>query len=172
MNCTRSHHLLSAERDHALGAGERADLEQHLAGCAECRQFRTRLDKAVAGWRADVAARPAPDAERAWQDIRREIRAGAAGDSVTGLPRGAFQSRARPQWRSGRWSLSVGALGAAAVIALSVWGLRRPGPDVFAPVALNEGSSVEYVEVPENAASMVFVDDESGWVVVWSTPQE
>lgn len=162
MNCTRSHHLLSAERDRTLDSGERAVLEQHLAGCADCRQFRSRLEGAVAAWRADASALPAPDVERAWQDIRREIRGGGPAEQI----------RTRQDRRSGRWGLSLGALGAAAVVTLSVWGLRRPGPDVFAPVALNEGSAVEYVEVPENAASMVFVDDESGWVVVWSTPQE
>jgi hypothetical protein len=74
MTCHDARELFSALADEALGAAERADLEAHLAGCAECRRelasFRSTVvllhrvapERAPAGFvdRVLAAARPAP----------------------------------------------------------------------------------------------------------------
>jgi anti-sigma factor RsiW len=151
MNCRAAQRLLSAERDGPLGNSERANLEAHLAGCRECRQARSVIAAVVDRWRSSSAAITVPDAERAWQDIRREIR--------TSAPADARGSRAAL-----RWALP---LAAAATLGLAV---------TMAPRWLENSSEVinlevaraDFVETAQNTSSVVYVDDKSGWLVVWS----
>ncbi len=153
MNCHSAQPLLSAERDGALTLRERADLEAHVAGCAECRRFKAVL--AAAGEHLQVAAAQVkmPDEERAWQDIRREIRA-------------AKQAPARAWWSFGRWTMPVG----AAVAALAVIAIVAPTITDDDPPEVATTARAEYVEVGEGASSVVYKDDQSGWLVVWAVP--
>ena len=110
---------------------------------------------AVEHWRAGVAAAKAPDATLAWQELRHELRA-TTGRREPGAP-----------WFA-RWMLPLGgaaALAAAVVIALvPQW---RGGIGAGSPMNV-AAARAEFVEVPDNASSMVYVDDQSGWLVVWS----
>ena len=149
MNCRSAQRLLSADRDGALATHERAGLDEHVAACAECRQFRVTLEAAAADLRTAAAHVTVPDEARAWQDIHREIRA-------------ARPAAARSWWAPVRWALPLGAAAAlAAVVA-------------FVPMDFGEGATpaavarAEYVEVPSNSSSVVYVDDKSGWLVVWA----
>lgn len=153
MNCHSAHRLLSAERDGALADDERATLEAHVAACGECRQMRTVLGVALDAWRANQARVKVPDAERAWQDIHREIRQTSLGKSG--------KSRALP-----RWTL---AMGAAAAVTIAATILPR-WSDNFVPATepLLEMARADYVETANNSPSMVYVDDQSGWLVVWA----
>lgn len=90
-----------------------------------------------------------PDEERAWQDIHREIRAGRAGGARAGL-----------KW--GRWALPFGAAATLALVAV----LLPNGSDPDGAQAA--GARAEFVEVSGDASSMVYVDDKSGWLVVWA----
>lgn len=153
MNCRSAQHLLSAERDGPLGNSEWANLEAHLAGCRECRQARTVVAAAVNRWRSSSAAIVVPDAERAWQDIRREIR--------TSAPADARGSRVLP-----RWALPLTA--AAALVLAGTTAFRWFGDSTRAPGSLFEVARADFVETAENTSSMVYVDDKSGWLVVWS----
>lgn len=111
----------------------------------------TRPDVPLDAELRDALARPAgPDtgpeaAERAWRELRAKLperrrpgRPGPAGWLAWGLP-------------------------AAAAAALAfVVAVQRP-EEVDTP------ASVEYVDVPgSDAPTVVFLDDESGWLVVWS----
>src|SRR5205814_2001221 len=75
MNCHAARRLIFAERDGALTPEERAALGAHLMVCPDCRQARAALVAVIDDWRAATKAVQAPDAERAWQDIARAIRA-------------------------------------------------------------------------------------------------
>lgn len=156
MNCHSAQPLLSAERDGTPPSRERADLEAHVAGCAECLRFRRMLTEAGDHLRTTAAQVKVPDEERAWQDIHREIRA-------------LKPEAARPWWQLGRWTMPLGAVAAAVAVMA-----------VFAPDFLDDGGGddapesavarAEFVEVADNASSVVYVDDKSGWLVVWADP--
>ena len=155
MNCRAAQRLLSAERDGALAARERADLEAHVAGCADCRRVRAVVAGAIESWRTAHAEIAPPDAERAWQDISREIRTGAP------VPADTRGFRGLP-----RWALASGA--AAALIVAATFGPRWLDDATATEPRRLEVARADYVETANNAASMVYVDDKSGWLVVWA----
>ncbi len=155
MNCRSAQRLLSAERDGAPASGARADLEGHLAACGECRQFRATIAEAADAWRASMAQIRVPDAERAWQEVRREIR---AGDSRP--------ARSAP-WGA-RWLLPLGAAAALAAVAVMVVPLWRQGPAATPEVHPRQVARNDVVEVPDGGSSVVYVDAKSGWLVVWA----
>ncbi|MCX6955143.1 MAG: zf-HC2 domain-containing protein [Verrucomicrobia bacterium] len=148
MNCRTAQRLLSAERDGALAAPERAGLAAHVAGCAECRQFQAALGEAGNRLRSAAARVPVPDEERAWQDIHREIRA-------------ARPEATRAWWGPVKWALPLGAAATLAVIL--AW---APSDDDLVSQSV---ARAEFVEVPGDASSVVYVDDKSGWLVVWAS---
>jgi len=151
MNCRAAQRLVSAERDGVLAARERADLAAHLVSCAECRRFQATLGETGRRLREAAARVTVPDEERAWHDIRREIR---AADTLA----------PRAWWGLGRWALPLGAAAALAVVALVVppWGGEEARPTV---------ARAEFVEVPGDASSVVYIDDKSGWLVVWAAAE-
>ena len=153
MNCRAAQRLLSADRDGALAPPERAGLDEHVLACAECRQFQVMLSAAAADLKAAAAQVKVPDEERAWQDIHRAIRAGRP-------------TATRSWWAPVRWALPIGAAAAlAAVVAFVPIG----GDDEAAPAAAV--ARAEFVEVPNNSSSVVYVDDQSGWLVVWAASE-
>lgn len=157
MNCHAAHRLLSAERDGTLATRERADLDSHLAECGDCRRARANIGAAIDGWRTSTAAIATPDVERAWHDIRREIR-------------GAGSEKGHPAWGISRWAVPLAAAAAIAIGAVTVPRFLT-NPDTTAStatVAKLEKARADFVEVPNNASSMVYVDDKSGWLVVWA----
>jgi predicted anti-sigma-YlaC factor YlaD len=149
MNCREAEsRLFAAEGD----ASERAALDTHLAGCATCRAARDRLAAALDTWRAEARATPVPDTEREWHAVRRRIRGGAGSEA------------ARPR----RWLLPWLALplGAAAALAVTLFvGREEIAPRAAAP----QGASADSIDVPGNASTMVYVDDKSGWLIVWAS---
>lgn len=154
MNCRAAQRLISAERDGALPPGERAALETHVTGCPECSRAREALAAAATAWSATDRSVPTPDVERAWQDIRREIRSGA----------GRSEQRARPVWWMRMLWAGVPAV-AAAALAVVVF-TRGPKPADFETRA---ASWAQFVQVDASeAAPVITVDESSGWVVVWT----
>lgn len=153
MKCRAAQGLISAERDGSLSADERTALEAHVAGCSECSRAREALTAAAAAWRTTDRAVSAPDVERAWQDIRREIRAGRPRET---RPAGAW-------WMRALWA-GVPAVGAAAVALVVFTGRPKPVDPAVAPA-----SWAQFVQVDaSDSAPVVTVDESSGWVVVWT----
>lgn len=152
MNCREAQDRILTERDGALDQTSRVALAGHLADCAGCRRVRDDLTAAVSAWRAEVANVRVPDAEREWHAVRRKIRGGET----------AAAGPARSRRSLFTWiALPLGAA-AAAAIALFV----SPSPQ-FDPAPI---AHVDSVEAPgNNASTMVFVDDKSGWLIVWAS---
>lgn len=158
MNCHESQTLLFAERDRSLEPSERASLDSHLANCAECTRVRAGLENAFTLWRTQQAAVTIPNSEREWHAVRRRIREGSNPESAS-----------YPKRRPAKWFpwLAV-PLSAAAAIMISLYvdpfGLDNPNPVQPRTQAVRVDSAGSAGE----ASTMVFVDDKSGWLVVWA----
>lgn len=160
MNCRACESLLLRECDGALTPAEHTALSAHLAGCAVCRNFKSRLDEIPDLVRADAAAVPVPDAAMAWRRLQSHLQVRPA----------------RPRRRSVNPLWWVGApLAAAAAVAFAFIS-QLPSRPASAPKAAAAGpaapavTQVDYVEAGDpNAATMVYVDKPSGWLVVWAS---
>jgi anti-sigma factor RsiW len=162
MNCRDSESLILAERDGALPKDQLAALSDHVAACPACQKLRTALSAAHEAYTTGVGAVEPPDADDAWR---------------------ALQVRLRPRKRPLAPVIWFGApLAAAAALALAFF-LNRPGssgPAATAEIAaltvppppLHDPSFIagaDFVETGDPDASVVvFVDEESGWLVVWA----
>ncbi len=153
MNCHTAHQLLSAERDDLLSSDQRIALDAHLGDCSGCRTARSGVTASIATWRASTTSVKVPDVERAWQDIRRATR---ADQPVKG----------RRPTNALRW---VAPLSLAAGLALVASVAPRWQNNAQAErLAGRETAYADFVDVPTDASSIVYVDDQSGWLVVWS----
>lgn len=157
MNCRESLRLICAERDAPLEAGSRSRLDAHLAECAACRQARSSLTAALESWKESTAGVKVPDAGHEWFEVRRRLREGAdAGTAATRSP----------------WRVPLGWLALPLVTALLavVLFLPRSTLEETNGVPIPVMARADSVEVPGRGAStMVFVDDKSGWLIVWAT---
>jgi predicted anti-sigma-YlaC factor YlaD len=160
MNCTKALAIIAAGQDTGGTDGNGPQFEAHLATCPSCRLARSNLAAALAAWRSETAQTATPDPAREWRALQRRRREEAETDST------------RP-WavRGLRWAwFAVPA--AAALVALVV--LRTPvGPGDSSgrsTPASAIAARADAVEAPGGSAStMVFVDDKSGWLIVWAT---
>ncbi len=149
MNCRTAEDQIYVERDDALDAAGRRALDEHVQACAACRQKRETLTFAIGAWRTKTAAARVPEAQREWESIRRQIRGGASTPANQALPRRRF----------GLSWLAL-PLGAAAAIMMAFY--ANWGPASVSSIGRNDA-----VEVSAADGSVVFVDDKSGWVVIW-----
>jgi predicted anti-sigma-YlaC factor YlaD len=156
MNCRDIEPLLLAERDGVLTSKQHAELAEHVAGCPTCRQARLNYGDAVTFLKTDAANVAVPDADQEWRAIRAQLH----GES-------AKPAKKRPLapviW--------FGApLAAAAAIAIAFLAQDpRPQTPVSAALAA-EIARADFVEAGDtNASTMVYVDKDSGWLVVWAT---
>jgi anti-sigma factor RsiW len=153
MNCRDIEPLLLAERDSVLTNDRHASLERHVAACPACQQLRTRLLEAMDVFRADVANVPVPDADAEWHTLRAQLH---------GKP--AKPAKTRPLAPVIWFGSSLAA--AAALAFVFFRGPAQPSPTT-APAALV--AQAEFVEAGDQSAStMVYVDKDSGWLVVWA----
>src|SRR6478736_8540141 len=180
MTCRDIESLILAERDGALPSAERAALSDHVATCPACRELRTRLAVSLETFRAGVAGVPVPNADEAWRELQATIH--TPGGRAKKRPLAPIIWFATP-------------LAAAAAVAFAFFVTRPPlppspaatavaasevppppPPPAFVPPALSAPydpsiiAGADYVEVGDpNASTMVYVDKESGWLVVWAT---
>jgi hypothetical protein len=160
MNCRSAEPLVLAERDGVLTPAQHAELAQHLATCAGCRQFRAELAAALETVRAEAHAVPLPDIDAEWRAVQAKINDRAASDPAAASL--AKKRRLAPVvWISAP-------LAAAAAVALALF-VQRPVP---MPAATSEGviaARADFVEVADpKATPIVYTDKESGWLVVWA----
>ncbi len=155
MTCREAQDRLFTTGSVAPGATEPA-VAAHLGQCAGCRKLQTELAAALGSWRSTVASTPVPEAEREWLAVRRRLR----GDE------GRAGASSRPTTFA-RWALPVGALAAAAVALFVAAPPVTPSATPPQDIAM---ASAESVEAPGDPAStMVFVDEKSGWLIVWAS---
>lgn len=145
MNCTDCERLLLGERGEP-SAAEAAAVAAHVQACPRCRALQSSLVGALGQWKAETAAQT-PDAAAAWQALRPRLRAAGR----------------RPRRLAPLLWLSA-PLAAAAALAFVMY---RP-----APTAHDDGftsAHADFVEAGNPAAStVVYVDNDSGWLVVWA----
>lgn len=99
--------------DDALGRAERAEVEQHLAGCAACRQA---VDELRDLRRRTASLAPMQPPARAWRRIAREIERGTDLSSARLQPSGGRSARAS--------RYAIGLAAAAVLVLITIVGLR------------------------------------------------
>jgi len=154
MNCRDIEPMLLSERDGVLTGAQHATLERHVAACPSCRQLRNDLATALAAFQTDAANVGVPDVEAEWRTLRAQLHGKAA----------------RPERKRPGAPLLWFAvpLAAAAALAIAYFGLRPKPPETVVPAT--EIAQAEFVEAGDpNASTMVYVDKDSGWLVVWAT---
>ena len=159
MNCRDSESLILAERDGVLTPEQHAALSDHVAACPACRQLRISLSTALDSFQADVAAISVPDASETWRELQAKLHQPA---------------RKRPLapviWFSAP-------LAAAAAVAIAFFAIRPAAPTAPDAIVLAQPlhdpsiiAGADFVEAGDpNAITLVYVDKESGWLVVWAT---
>jgi hypothetical protein len=163
MNCRDSESLILAERDGMLSRDQLAGLSDHVAGCLACARLRTSITVAFDAYHADVAGVVVPDADEAWRDLRAKLH-DTEGNALRKRPLAPLIWFGAP-------------LAAAAALALAFFAVR-PAPSTPArevalappPYDPSTIAGADYVEAGDpKASTMVYVDKESGWLVVWAT---
>ena len=153
MNCRDIEPLLLAERDSVLTNDQHASLERHVADCVSCQQLRARLNEALDAFRTDTANVAVPDADAEWHTLRAQLHGTAA-----------KPAKPRPLAPVIWFGSSLAAAAALAFVFFS--GPRQPAPTA-APTP--DIAQAEFVEAGDsNASTMVYVDKDSGWLVVWA----
>jgi predicted anti-sigma-YlaC factor YlaD len=151
MNCRDAEHKIFASRDCVLVTPERVALAEHVAQCPACRGMQARLADGIESWRVATQAFVPPDAGSEWESLRRRIRGGLVAHSLN--------SGGRRRRVVGWFAVP---LGVAAAVALALF--------VFPPASsstANDMARAASVEISAVDGSVVFVDDASGWVVIW-----
>lgn len=148
--CSSITDLLVAEPDGVLSPVELARIEEHLALCEACRRQRAHLKMLPARMRDATEAFSSPDIEQEWREVRRRIQSSnPAGEA-------SFAWR-----RSLTWGLPIAA---AAVLTLAA--VYRPLPDPGTSVPIT--ARAEFVQSEGSGSTLVYVDQESGWLIVWA----
>lgn len=149
MNCRDSESLILAERDGALTKPQLAILSDHVASCPACRQRQTTLAATLDRYQIALRDVPVPDADEAWRELQGRLNAPAKREKKRPL--------APVIW--------FGApLAAAAALAFA---LLPKNPETV--IQTPPEARAEFVEAGDASAStLVYVDKESGWLVVWA----
>lgn len=161
MNCRDIPPLLSAERDGTLTAEQRTLLDRHVASCPACEELRARLSLAMDVFKNEVAAVRVPDVGEEWLKLRAKL-------SVPSAKRLVRRPVAPLVW----FGLP---LAAAAAVAFAFFNHSPPsaksvGDSIAIP---GEVAQAEYVEAGNaDASTIVYVDKDSGWLVVWATDND
>jgi anti-sigma factor RsiW len=155
--------LLSAERDGPLDAAAREALEQHVAVCPSCQRARADLAEATEVLRAGTYGTATPDPAGEWRTLRAQIRSADFG-KIPFAPR-----------RLSAWLIAFGALPfAAAAVWLAILALKPASPasihtaPAIVALAAPPSARADYVETPSDASPVVYLDQESGWLIVWA----
>jgi anti-sigma factor RsiW len=167
MNCRDNESLILAERDGAVSPAQLAGLSDHVATCPACAKLRANLAAAFSAYQAGIDAVPAPPADEAWREFQDRIRQPARREKRPLAPLVWFGAP----------------LAAAAALAFALIANRPASPAPAPAVAANLASAsaprapfddsviagADYVEAGDpNASTLIYVDKESGWLVVWA----
>ena len=148
MNCRDVETLLLAEKDGVLTKDQHAALASHVAECPACRQMRSALILGLDGLRAEAAEVAIPNAEEEWQALRTRLHA------VEAKP--TEKRKLAPIIWLGTPLAAVAAIAIAFFVEVPV----PPSPEI---------ARADFVETADtNTSTMVYVDKESGWLVVWA----
>lgn len=147
MNCRDIEPLLLVERDGVLTPEQHAALTAHVAACPACRLLRTTYGEAVTFLKTDAANVAVPDAAQEWHTLRAQLR----GETAKKRPLAPIILRSA-NWPRNLFWFSAPLAAAAAALAIGFFVFRQAPPSEDAA-----------------AATIAYVDKESGWLVVWAT---
>lgn len=195
VNCRTAHAQLAAAADVPPDAAAAAALQAHLDSCPHCRHLPAQLAAATAAWRETAARVSVPDARAEWHAVRRILRqAGPAADRGRS-PLTLTWARAL-RWAAPFTAVAAIALlvrtglppspEPSATVLAATTNPVTPSAKLAAAEAPASGSTddpwrefenhfafvahAEYVETDnEDASPFVYVDDESGWLIVWAS---
>ncbi len=155
MKCREIESLLLTERDGVLTSEQHAALAGHVAACPVCRQLRANLTEATLFLKTDAANVPVPDADQAWHELHARL----------------HDTSARPARKRPLAPVIWFGSSLAAAAALTFAYLYRKPPPMETVILDNDVvAEAEFVEAGDpNASTLVYVDKESGWLVVWTT---
>lgn len=191
MTCRDIEPLLLAERDGALTPNERAALSDHVAVCPACGQLRTQLATSLEAYRAGVASVRVPDVNEAWRELQSKLHTpvrekkkhplapiiwfGAPLAAAAAAVAFTFMVQTGPQ------ASRLEPLASARVATVAEMAPPPPPPPppayVRPPLSTPYDPSIiagaDFVETGDvNASTVVYVDKESGWLVVWATDMD
>ncbi len=152
--CRKIEPLLLSEPDGVLNPAELAELESHVAGCEACRRQRDLLSAVSSSLKKSSEALPVPSPHEEWMTLRDRIRG----------ERGAHKGNNRWSRPWLRWGVPALSFGTAAAVACILY-LRAPSPAPFLRVTI---ARAEYVQSENAESTLVYVDQESGWLIVWA----
>lgn len=141
-----------------MSESERAALSQHLAQCEDCRSYQLALPEVAAAIRAEADSVSLPDVAAEWSTLQSRL-----------------NSPARSSTGKRRLSAPVLWLGAplAAAAGLAFLFINPSQETTVKETALSDDTMVTHVDYVKsgdpNASTMVYVDQDSGWLVVWAT---
>lgn len=185
MNCKEAESLLSQSLDGELeSAGKQSLLREHLESCPSCREMEE-------SWRGfgefmreeEVPVPESASAGLAWEKIHREIRL-AESPAEEGGGYG-FGRKTRSPWFWG-WGAPT-AIAALLVLSTGLYynfysgsGLpsinESPGEFAGAPgngIGTRTKTKIEFLETDiPGGSTMVFVDQDTGWTVLWVAESE
>ncbi len=148
MKCTECTRLILSEGGAPPSPGWQDEVAAHVAACPECRRLQADLATMRVTWRADTAQVAIPDENAAWEELRPLL----------------SQSAKRTPRRLAPLLWISAPLAAAATFAIV---LLNPAVPTVSESAM--AVHADYVEAGNPAAAtMVYVDKESGWLVVWA----
>ena len=160
MKCHDVERLGFDAQERNLGDVQRADLAEHLLACDACRQSSERIRAALDAWRSTTANTPLPDVSREWQAVRRRRLSTTDTDAIA----------SRPQ-RSPFLAWLAIPVAAAAAIAIAMFIIPQGPPASPADGARDALARAQPAVDSATAPTVVFVDEKSGWLVVWATDQ-
>jgi anti-sigma factor RsiW len=171
MNCRDSESLILAERDGALTKPQLAALSDHVAACPACAKLRANLVPALATYQNGLRAVAAPDADEAWRELQNRLRAPDRREKKRPLAPVIWFSASLAAAAAFAFAFIVTRPAAPVIIeAESMAALPAPPPPLHDPSFI---AGADYVEAGDPDASvLVFVDKESGWLVVWAADSD
>ncbi len=153
MNCSTAQDQLLRAADGGLTAAQQTALNAHVETCASCRQYAESIDALPELLLQEMESVPVPDADEMWNDL----------SSKLGVP--DEQPAKSRQIAPIIWLAAPLAAAAALLFAF----LPQQNFETTPASKGNTIVQVDYVEIEDpDSTAMVYVDKESGWLVVWA----
>ncbi|MBE36899.1 MAG: hypothetical protein CMI16_15320 [Opitutaceae bacterium] len=153
MNCQTAQDELLRVADDGLAATQQTALKAHVESCATCQQYAESLNSLSELLQHDAKSVSVPDADQMWRDISARLNTAEKQQSKS-------RTIAPIIWLTAP-------LAAAAALAFTF--IPHQSDETAPAIAGNNIVQVDYVEIEDpDSTAMVYVDKESGWLVVWA----
>lgn len=149
MNCRTVQDQLAHAVDDVQTAPAQSAIAEHVKSCAQCRRFADNLLALRSLVKGEAESVPLPSSDDLWRDVRAHLNTPGRSRHVAPLV----------------WITAP--LAAAAALAFAFIPTQQSEThSVISDTAVVQANFVE-IEDPDSTA-MVYVDKESGWLVVWA----